>query len=200
MRSSRTLSVLLVLAACRAGDTEERLEKTGARVDDHDLRIGSIERRGAVDTKQVAQELLAKGKAAGLEGPPGPPGPQGPFGPPGPPGPGGIGPMGPEGPRGAKAIRDRRAPTVRKECKACKVHRACKARRDRRAPRARRVRSPPTARSKTSFARNRESPSVRASSRPRSRAAIARTTCSSPVAAMPIRSGWRSWSLHVRSG
>jgi len=99
---SRTSIVLLVLAACRAGDTEARLEKTGARVDDHDLRIGSIERRGQIDTKQVAQELLAKGKASGLEGPPGPPGPQGPFGPPGPIGPGGLGPMGPEGPRGSK--------------------------------------------------------------------------------------------------
>ncbi len=97
--------LLLLLAsagACRAGDTEKRIDEATARVDDHDLRIGSIERRGEVDSKKVAQELLARGKSAGLEGPPGPSGPLGPPGPAGPIGPGGTGPLGPEGPRGAK--------------------------------------------------------------------------------------------------
>lgn len=93
---------MAMVTACRAGDLEERLDKTGARVDDHDQRLGTIERRGQVDTIKVAQELLAKGKQYRLEGPPGPPGPQGPLGPPGPMGPAGVGPAGPEGPRGAK--------------------------------------------------------------------------------------------------
>jgi len=93
---------LLVLAACRASDTDERVDRASARVDDHDLRIGAIERRGEVDAKKIAAELLAKGKDAGLSGPSGPPGPLGPPGPPGPAGPFGAGPPGPEGPRGAK--------------------------------------------------------------------------------------------------
>src|SRR5262245_15605819 len=88
--------------ACRPSDSDERLDKTGARVDDHDTRIGKLEQRGELDVAKVSQVLLARGKAAGLEGPLGPPGPQGPLGPVGPPGPGGIGPIGPEGPRGAK--------------------------------------------------------------------------------------------------
>lgn len=82
------------------GDTDERIEQTRGRVDDHDLRIAEIERKGAVDTQRVAAELIAKGKSAGLEGPLGPPGPQGPPGPAGPMGPAGVGPQGPEGPRG----------------------------------------------------------------------------------------------------
>ncbi|MBA3821047.1 MAG: hypothetical protein H0X17_19330 [Deltaproteobacteria bacterium] len=93
---------LLVLVACRAGDTEEHVDQATRRVGVHDQRIGALEARGVVDVKQVAGELLARGKAAGLEGPPGPPGPQGPLGPAGPFGPAGVGPMGPEGPRGAK--------------------------------------------------------------------------------------------------
>ena len=88
--------------ACRASDTGERVDQAAARIDDHDLRIAAIEHRGAVATQAVAAELLAKGKAAGLSGPPGPPGPSGPPGPPGPLGPAGVGPAGPEGPRGAK--------------------------------------------------------------------------------------------------
>jgi hypothetical protein len=96
------MTLLLVLAACRAGDLEERLDKTGARVDDHDLRLGKVERTGEIDTMKVAQELLAKGKAHRLEGPPGPPGPRGPDGPPGPMGPAGVGPPGPQGERGPK--------------------------------------------------------------------------------------------------
>ena len=98
----RTFATALLLAGCRAGDTEKRIDEATARVDDHDLRLGSIERRGELDANKVSQELLAKGKRAGLEGPPGPPGPLGPPGPVGPAGPGGIGPLGPEGPRGAK--------------------------------------------------------------------------------------------------
>jgi hypothetical protein len=88
--------------ACRAADLEQRVDKAGARIDEHDLRISTIERRGAVDTQVVATELLARGKAAGLSGPSGPPGPPGPAGPDGPLGPAGVGPAGPEGPRGAK--------------------------------------------------------------------------------------------------
>jgi collagen triple helix repeat protein len=91
-----------LLAACRASDIEQHLGETDKRVDDQDHRIGAIEKRGDVDVKKVANELLARGKAAGLEGPVGPPGSKGDPGPVGPPGPGGIGPAGPEGPRGAK--------------------------------------------------------------------------------------------------
>jgi len=98
--------VLVVLAiaplACGAGDTEQRLADEAKRVDELVPRVGALERRGAVDTKAVAGELLARGKEAGLAGPPGPPGPRGPDGPAGPPGPAGVGPPGPEGPRGAK--------------------------------------------------------------------------------------------------
>jgi Collagen triple helix repeat (20 copies) len=93
---------LVILLGCRSGDTDKRIDEQGARVDRHDERLGTIERRGELDAMKVSQELLKKGKEAGLGGPPGPPGPQGPLGPPGPIGPGGTGPLGPEGPRGAK--------------------------------------------------------------------------------------------------
>jgi hypothetical protein len=83
-------------------DTDQRVDRAATRIDDHDQRIAAIERRGAVDAHAVAVELLDKGKAAGLSGPPGPPGPPGPQGSAGPVGPGGTGPTGPEGPRGAK--------------------------------------------------------------------------------------------------
>jgi hypothetical protein len=92
----------LVFAACRSGDTDQRVDQLSARVDDHDTRLVGVEKRGDIDVKRVASELLARGKDAGLSGPPGPAGPFGPPGPVGPPGPGGIGPVGPEGPRGAK--------------------------------------------------------------------------------------------------
>lgn len=88
--------------ACHGGDTAQPLAQASARIDAHDRRIAAIEARGAVDTRAVTAELLAKGKAAGISGPLGPPGPKGPEGPPGPSGPAGIGLMGPEGPRGAK--------------------------------------------------------------------------------------------------
>jgi hypothetical protein len=87
--------------ACRAGDTEKRVDETVKRVDDHDLRIGTIERRGDVDAKKVAAEVIAKG-LPGPSGPVGPAGPRGPAGPDGPMGPAGVGPTGPEGPRGPK--------------------------------------------------------------------------------------------------
>jgi hypothetical protein len=93
---------LVSAVACRANETE-RVDQLGTRVDDHDLRLGAIERRGELDAHKVASELLAKGSAAGLHGPPGPPGPVGPAGPIGPVGgmgPAGVGPEGPRGPKG----------------------------------------------------------------------------------------------------
>ena len=93
---------LVVLVACRAGDTEQRLDQTAQKVELHDKQIGALEAKGAVDAKKVATELLARGKAAGLSGPPGERGPFGPPGPIGPMCPAGVGPAGPEGPRGAK--------------------------------------------------------------------------------------------------
>ena len=93
--------MLVTLIACRANETE-RVDKLGTRVDEHDQRLGTIERRGELDITRVANEILARGSASGISGPLGPPGPVGSAGPPGPPGPGGIGPAGPEGPRGAK--------------------------------------------------------------------------------------------------
>ena len=97
----RICAALVMLIACRANDSDH-VDKLGPRVDDHDQRIGAIERRGELDIKRVSNELLARGSASGLSGPLGPPGPLGPVGPAGPPGPAGIGPIGPEGPRGAK--------------------------------------------------------------------------------------------------
>lgn len=97
--------VVTLAAACHAEDTEQRVAKASARIDAHELRLAAIETRGAADTRAVAAELLAKGKAAGISGPegqPGQPGPPGPTGPAGPAGPAGTGPAGPEGPRGAK--------------------------------------------------------------------------------------------------
>jgi hypothetical protein len=96
------LAAGLFVAGCRASDTDARVDKVTARVDDHDVRVASLEKKGAVDAHAVANELLARGKDAGLSGPPGPPGPQGKDGPTGPAGPGGVGPDGPEGPRGQK--------------------------------------------------------------------------------------------------
>ncbi len=87
--------------ACRAGDTDKRVDETVKRVDDHDLRIGTIERRGDVDAKKVAAEVIAKG-VTGPTGPVGPVGPAGARGADGPMGPAGVGPPGPEGPRGPK--------------------------------------------------------------------------------------------------
>jgi hypothetical protein len=97
----RVFAVTIALAACRTNDTSQ-VDQLDTHVGDLEHRLALIERRGELDVKRVAAELLAKGSAAGLTGPLGPPGPRGELGPPGPPGPGGIGPAGPEGPRGPK--------------------------------------------------------------------------------------------------
>lgn len=100
MRTSILLAA--ALAACRAGDLDERIDKASARVDDHETRLAKVERTGEIDTVKVAQQLLRNGKQYHLEGPPGPPGPHGPDGPPGPIGPAGVGPPGPQGERGPR--------------------------------------------------------------------------------------------------
>ena len=92
--------VLLALCACRPGDTDRLLEETRNTVADQQRRLAELEGKGAVDAKKVADEILARGKEAGIYGPPGPAGPPGPPGPTGPAGPFGLGPPGPEGPRG----------------------------------------------------------------------------------------------------
>ena len=96
-----TLLAIAVCSACRVGDADEQLEKATKRVDELALRIGTIERRGDVDAKKIANDVIATGKV-GPEGKEGPAGPAGPAGPIGPAGPFGVGPPGPEGPRGAK--------------------------------------------------------------------------------------------------
>jgi hypothetical protein len=93
---------VIFLLSCRESDLEQRVADQQKTIDSLKIQIATIEKRGDVDAKKVAGELLLHGKEHHLEGPPGPPGPQGVEGPPGPPGPGGIGPVGPEGPRGAK--------------------------------------------------------------------------------------------------
>src|SRR5262245_47798208 len=104
----RRVVVLLGLIACRQSD--DNVKQLDTRVADHAQRLTAIEQRGAVDTKAVAAELLAKGSAAGLHGPPGPAGPTGPVGSAGPPGPAGVGPPGPAGERGAKGDPGPRGP------------------------------------------------------------------------------------------
>lgn len=94
------LLVLLALCACRPGDTDRLLEETRNTVADQQRRIAELEAKGVVDSKKVADEILARGAAAGIYGPKGDVGPPGPPGPPGPAGPFGLGPPGPEGPRG----------------------------------------------------------------------------------------------------
>lgn len=89
----RRCVLAIALFACRASDTEQRLDEERKRVDELAARLDRL-----VDTKAVADELVKRK----ITGPPGPLGPRGPEGPPGPPGPGGLGPPGPEGPRGAK--------------------------------------------------------------------------------------------------
>ncbi|HWO21423.1 MAG TPA: collagen-like protein [Kofleriaceae bacterium] len=98
----RRCVLLIALLACCGSDTEQQLAGERKRVDQALERLGKLEQGRAVDTKRVADELLARGKEAGLSGPPGPPGPRGPDGPQGAAGPAGVGPPGPEGPRGAK--------------------------------------------------------------------------------------------------
>ena len=197
----RAWMLALALAACRAA--RHRAARRRARTRASTITTcasAAIERRGA-DRRQARRgELLAKGKDAGLSGPAGPPGPtrsrSGQPGRrvpaasvrpvprvraarraiPGRLGPeraaGHPGPAGPAGPAGSAGHARRR--------------------------RVRPVRPPRTATRPTSCARNRASPSARAWSRPWSRAAIARSICSSPAAATPIRSGWRSSSPRAR--
>jgi len=101
-RVRRTVLIAaLTLCGCPANESE-RVDKATTRLDDHDMRLAQIERKGPVDTAAVAAALLAKGSASGLSGPPGPPGSVGSAGPAGPIGPGGVGPAGPEGARGPK--------------------------------------------------------------------------------------------------
>jgi hypothetical protein len=101
-RVRRTVLIAaLSVCACRANESE-RVDKAVTRLDDHDVRLAQIERKGGVDTSAVAAELLAKGSASGLTGPPGPQGGSGSAGPVGPMGPAGVGPAGPEGARGPK--------------------------------------------------------------------------------------------------
>src|SRR5690606_37814658 len=97
----RRVGLLIALAACRANDGGSAAELE-SRIAAAEQRVAAIEERGQVDTHAIANELLAKGSAAGLAGPPGPPGPAGPDGPAGPPGPAGVGPPGPMGERGPK--------------------------------------------------------------------------------------------------
>jgi hypothetical protein len=98
----RRCVIAIALLACNAGDADQRIADAVKRLDELAPRVAELERRGAVDTKTVAGELLARGKEAGLAGPPDPPGPRGPEGSAGPPGPAGVGPPGPEALRGAK--------------------------------------------------------------------------------------------------
>jgi hypothetical protein len=93
-------ALLLALVACRTNEAD--VAKLETRVAPAEQRVAAIEAHGPVDTQAIADELLAKGSAAGLHGPPGPAGPSGPAGPPGPPGPAGVGPPGPAGERGQK--------------------------------------------------------------------------------------------------
>jgi hypothetical protein len=105
MRTTRSVTLCCcaasLLFACKANDPTHEDQPLTARLDQIDHRVVAIEKRGAIDVQGVAGELLAKGSAAGLQGPSGPPGPSGPTGPAGPAGPAGTGP-GPEGPRGSK--------------------------------------------------------------------------------------------------
>ncbi|HEY4176471.1 MAG TPA: hypothetical protein VGM90_06555 [Kofleriaceae bacterium] len=104
MSRTRVVALLIACAACKQNDdaTVQRVTEAGKRIDDHDGRLTAIEKRGDIDAKKVAAEILAKGKDSGIEGPVGPLGPPGPAGPQGPIGPGGTGPAGPMGERGAK--------------------------------------------------------------------------------------------------
>src|SRR5687767_12511955 len=98
---ARATALALALAACRTSDPAST-NKLETHLTDHDRRLRDLEQRGAIDTQKVASELLARGSAAGLYGPPGERGPAGPPGPAGPEGPAGVGPPGPAGERGAK--------------------------------------------------------------------------------------------------
>jgi hypothetical protein len=113
----------VVVAACKGpspSDHRADVEALKQKLAEAERRLAELEQRGAVDATRVANELLARGKASGLEGPPGPegprgqgeqgiPGPVGPLGPPGPEGPQGAkgdpGPLGPDGPQGIQGLQ-----------------------------------------------------------------------------------------------
>jgi Collagen triple helix repeat (20 copies) len=94
----------------RLADLEKRLHAAEQAAEADAARLAKLQAevgaRGQLDVKAVSEELLAKGKEAGLSGPAGPKGETGAVGVPGPAGPKGeagvVGPMGPEGPQGAK--------------------------------------------------------------------------------------------------
>lgn len=106
MRVTQLAALGLAALACRPNgspnEADPRLDRATTRLAELDQRIAAIEKRGAVDARAVAGELLARGSDAGLSGPPGPTGPAGPSGPAGPQGAAGSGFAGHEGPRGAK--------------------------------------------------------------------------------------------------
>ena len=80
----------------------QRFDVLEQRVAAAEQRVAAIESRGALDAKAVASELLAKGSAAGINGPPGPPGPRAPPPPAGAPPP----------PRGPAWASDRLVPAI----------------------------------------------------------------------------------------
>jgi hypothetical protein len=107
------LSALVVAAACRNGEPpkDPRVDQLTKKLAETEQRLAAIEARGEVDAVRVANELLLRGKDAGLGGPPGELGPKGPPGDPGPVGgPGPLGPPGPEGPQGPKGVQGARGP------------------------------------------------------------------------------------------
>jgi hypothetical protein len=117
--AAAVLAALAALAACKSpppAADPKRVAALEAALAAALARVAALEARGAVDTKLVADELLARGVAgpAGPEGPrgagdPGPIGPVGPLGPPGPEGPQGArgnpGPPGPDGPQGVQGLQ-----------------------------------------------------------------------------------------------
>jgi hypothetical protein len=112
MRASPITIALSIaaLGACNSNaETEKKLSAATARVGELEQKIAAIEKRGQVDIKRVADDVIARG-LAGPVGPVGPSGPAGPAGPEGPMGPAGVGPPGPDGPRGPKGDIGPRGP------------------------------------------------------------------------------------------
>lgn len=102
-------AIAALAAGCRASETDEKVEALTKRADALKERIDTIDKRGEVDAKRVADEVVARGQA-GPRGPEGPRGPDGPQGPQGEMGPAGVGPMGPQGERGPKGDPGPRGP------------------------------------------------------------------------------------------
>jgi collagen triple helix repeat protein len=112
---TRYLGLAWLLAALAAGcgrkshdSPDSGVPQLADKVARQEARLGEVERRGKIDVGAVSTELLARGRDAGLEGPPGPPGPPGLQGPPGPIGP--EGPPGPPGPQGEAGPRGNPGP------------------------------------------------------------------------------------------